>query len=208
MSRKKNPKKKKKDRGLPEQAAVPADFEAEPEATPAAPVASAPPTSTAPPPTAEASRRSFLWKIWLTLGGLAIVEYAWLAMSFLRPRAQADDDAGGIVVAGPVEAFEPNSVTAFQKGRFYLSRLEDGGFMALSRVCTHLGCTVPWVDDEGRFVCPCHSSAYDATGNVLRPPAPRALDMFAIRIENGIVKVDTSMPIERRAFDESQVTRT
>ena len=199
MSRTKNPKKKK-DRRLPEPAAVP-------EATPAPPVASGPPTRPAPAPTAEASRRRVLWKIWLTRCGRAIAEVAWRAKSFLRPRAQADD-VGGIIVAGPVEAFEPNSVTAFQKGRFYLSRLEDGGFLALSRVCTHLGCTVPWIDDEGQFVCPCHSSAYDATGNVLRPPAPRALDMFAIRIENGIVKVDTSMPIERTTFDESQVTRT
>jgi len=28
-----------------------------------------------------------------------------------------------------------------------------------------------------------------------------------VRIENGIVKVDTSVPIRRSAFDPSQVTR-
>ena len=68
--------------------------------------------------------------------------------------------------------------------------INAGGFLALARRCTHLGCTVPWVEDEDRFVCPCHASAFDITGDVLSPPAPRPLDIFAVRIENDIVKVD------------------
>ena len=39
--------------------------------------------------------------------------------------------------------------------------LEDGGFLALHRQCTHLGCTVPWVPARQAFVCPCHASAFD-----------------------------------------------
>ena len=115
-------------------------------------------------------------------------------------------DAQG-VVAGPVEQFDLDSVTAFPAGRFYLTRLADGGFLAVSRECTHLGCTVPWMADEGRFVCPCHSSAYDIRGDVLSPPAPRALDIHPVRIENGIVKVDTGRTLRRRNFESSQVAR-
>ena len=37
-----------------------------------------------------------------------------------------------------VENFAPGSVTAFVSGRFYLARLEDGGFLALSR--TYMAC--------------------------------------------------------------------
>jgi cytochrome b6-f complex iron-sulfur subunit len=111
-----------------------------------------------------------------------------------------------VVVAGPLERFEPNSVTAFPRGKFYLARLENGGFLALSRVCTHLGCTVPWSEEEGRFVCPCHSSSFDITGTVLGPPAPRPLDLYPVRIENGVVKVDTRRPLRRGWFDPSQVT--
>jgi cytochrome b6-f complex iron-sulfur subunit len=157
----------------------------------------------------ETSRRSFLWTLWLGLGGVALLEYAWLVFDFLRPRRPgAEDSAGMVIVAGPVERFERSSVTAFPKGKFYLARLDSGGFLALSRECTHLGCTVPWIADEGRFVCPCHSSAYDITGDVLSPPAPRALDLFAVRIENGIVKVDASRPLRRKAFDYAQVARS
>jgi cytochrome b6-f complex iron-sulfur subunit len=109
------------------------------------------------------------------------------------------------VVAGPLERFEPGSVTAFPAGKFYLVRLEDGGLLALHRECTHLGCTVPWVAAEGRFECPCHGSAFDATGAVLTPPAPRPLDLLAVRIENGIVKIDVSKRQRRSAFDPGQV---
>jgi len=153
------------------------------------------------------SRRRFFWQVWLALGGLAVLEYVWLVVEFLRPRAMSAVDEANIIIAGPVERFEPNSVTAFQEGKFYLSRLQNGGFLALSRECTHLGCTVPWVADEGSFVCPCHSSAYDDKGEVLSPPAPRPLDLYAIRIENGIVKVDISKPLKRSAFDYAQVMR-
>ncbi|MGD2154145.1 MAG: ubiquinol-cytochrome c reductase iron-sulfur subunit [Gemmatimonadales bacterium] len=156
----------------------------------------------------SSSRRSFLWKIWLALGGLALLEYLWLAADFLRPRSGgAAEDAESIIVAGPVERFSPGSVTAFPAGKFYLARLENGGFLALSRECTHLGCTVPWLEDETRFVCPCHSSAYDMRGDVLSPPAPRALDHYAVRIENGIVKVDVSRRLQRRSFDYDQVVQ-
>ena len=154
------------------------------------------------------TRRSFLGRIWFWLGGLVILEGAWISTAILRPRKQktvADD--GEIVVAGPVDRFEVGTVTAFPTGKFYLSRIEDGGFLALSRRCTHLGCTVPWVAEEGRFVCPCHASSFDLKGEVLSPPAPRALDLHPVRIENGVVKVDTATTVTRLAFAPSQVTR-
>ncbi len=158
----------------------------------------------------EPSRRGFLGKAWLLLGGVALAEAAWVASEFLRPRRRpkVGGDDGALIVAGPVDRFEKGSVTAFQEGRFYLARLADGGFLALSRECTHLGCTVPWVAEEDRFVCPCHASSFDITGEVLSPPAPRALDLFPVRIENDIVKVDISGPVTRQGFSTSQVVRT
>lgn len=152
------------------------------------------------------SRRGFLWRFWLAVGGLALLEYVLLAADFLRPRKTRRLDESGVVVAGPLDRFEPNTVTAFPHDKFYLARLENGGFLALSRKCTHLGCTVPWSEGEGRFVCPCHASSYDITGDVLSPPAPRALDLYPVRIENGIVKVDTGSLVKRKTFEIAQVT--
>lgn len=45
----------------------------------------------------------------------------------------------------------------------------------INAVCTHLGCVVPWNASENKFMCPCHGSQYDATGKVVRGPAPLSL---------------------------------
>jgi cytochrome b6-f complex iron-sulfur subunit len=153
-------------------------------------------------------RRSFLKLAWLAIGAAALGEVAWIVTSFLKPRRQALKEGASLVVAGPSDAFAPGSVTAFPSGKFYLVRLADGGFLALHRQCTHLGCSVPWDEASARFACPCHASAFDLRGDVLAPPAPRPLDLFRVRIENGIVKVDVSAPVRRSAFDPSQVARS
>jgi cytochrome b6-f complex iron-sulfur subunit len=152
-------------------------------------------------------RRSFLRKLWILLGLAALAEAVWLAAAFLGPgrKIRALEKAAATVAAGRVSDFEPGSVTAFQQGRFYLARLDDGGFLALSRTCTHLGCTVPWVEEERKFVCPCHASAFDIRGEVVNPPAPRALDTFPVRIEGDVVKVQTGEAAPRKRFETSQV---
>jgi cytochrome b6-f complex iron-sulfur subunit len=152
-------------------------------------------------------RRSFLTKLWVGLGLVVVAEIVAVVFAFLRPRhPQAKgDDAGGMLEAGHVEGFRPNSVTAFVRGKFYLCRLENGGFLAVSRRCTHLGCTVPWVEEKGKFECPCHASSFDIRGDVVTPPAPRPLDLFPVVIENELVKVDIRKPMRRTAFREEQV---
>ena len=149
-------------------------------------------------------RRAFLGWLAAGLGLVAVAEFVWVGLSFLRPRRKPDTAAASLVVCGPVDDFAPGTVTAFPAGRFYLARLEDGGFLALCRECTHLGCTVPWSRDEGRFVCPCHASTFAITGEVLGPPATRPLDLLVVRIENGVVKVDTSLRSRRSAYRPDQ----
>jgi Rieske Fe-S protein len=53
-----------------------------------------------------------------------------------------------------------------------------GGFLALSSVCQHLGCTVNPQGD--RFVCPCHGSTYARDGTVLRGPTERPLVRYPV----------------------------
>jgi cytochrome b6-f complex iron-sulfur subunit len=162
---------------------------------------------TAAPPGSGVSRRRFFNVFWGVLGLAALVELFWIAVSFLRPSGPQTDDskAGAVVQAGTVESFATGTVTAFQRGQFYLVRMDNGGMLALSCKCTHLGCTVPWVEKEKKFLCPCHASAFDITGSVISAPAPRALDMFPVTIENHVVKVDTSRRIKRSGFESEQL---
>jgi Rieske Fe-S protein len=165
-------------------------------------------TTNSPTAQPRTSRRGFLGRVWLGLAGLASLEALWLFLEFLRPR-RGDGVAAAeaaTVVAGPVERFQPGSVTAFPEGKFYLVRQEDGGFLALHRECTHLGCTAGW-SREGRFVCPCHSSSFDMTGRVLSAPARRPLDVLRVRVENGIVKVDTHHRTRRSTSESAPPTK-
>jgi cytochrome b6-f complex iron-sulfur subunit len=142
------------------------------------------------------------------LGVVAGLQAAWITLSTLGARRRPiSSDDGGVLEAGPVDRFAPGSVTPFPVAGFYLARLRDGGFLALHRKCTHLGCVVPWRPDEERFACPCHASAFDIRGVVLNTPAPRPLDLFAVAIEDNVVFVDTTRILRRTAFAPEQVAR-
>ena len=100
------------------------------------------------------TRRRFLTRLWAVLGGLAFVELIAVGAVFLRRHkpAQNAGDEEAIILCGAADLYPPGTVTAFVRGRFYLTRLDDGGFLAVSRRCTHLGCTVPWEKETKRFV--------------------------------------------------------
>jgi len=153
------------------------------------------------------TRRSLFTKLWTLLGIIALAELISFIITFFNTRNQTVSAVGqdAVINAGPVDSFLPGTVTAFVRGKFYLVRLADGGFLALSRTCTHLGCTVPWVDKENKFICPCHASQFDITGEVISPPAPRALDIYQVVIENNTVRVDTSKRKKRSQFAAGQI---
>jgi cytochrome b6-f complex iron-sulfur subunit len=54
----------------------------------------------------------------------------------------------------------------------------------INAICTHLGCVVPWNAAENKFKCPCHGSQYDATGKVVRGPAPLSLALAHVNVED------------------------
>jgi cytochrome b6-f complex iron-sulfur subunit len=154
---------------------------------------------------AQPGRRDALAWLGKALGIAAVAEILAVVVAYLAPSRGSAGRGAGLVTAGPVGEFTPASVRPFPAGKFYLVRLPDGGFLAISSKCTHLGCTVPWNEKEKTFPCPCHASTFDARGDVLAPPATRALDLFPVIIEGGIVKVDTSRRIERARFEPGQV---
>ncbi len=150
------------------------------------------------------SRRDFLKVTWGALGALAVMEVGGLILAYMQPRL-GEGEFGSEISAGAAADFPPGSVSHVSNGRFYLARLADGGFLALYQRCTHLGCNVPWDQEQGAFICPCHNSQFTTQGEVLNPPAPRPLDLFPIAIRDGQVIVNTGQPIQRQHFDPAQV---
>lgn len=61
--------------------------------------------------------------------------------------------------------------------------------IALSAVCTHLGCIVQWVKEKQHFLCPCHAGQFATDGTVLAGPPPRPLAKIPITLTEGNITV-------------------
>jgi cytochrome b6-f complex iron-sulfur subunit len=149
-------------------------------------------------------RRSFLGVAFA--GSLAALAGGWLAaiLKFLKP--PPSQGFGGWVYAGRQEEFPRGSVNRVMAGRFYITHTDDG-MLAVYQKCTHLGCSVPYSEAEGRFHCPCHGSLFTLTGEVAGGPAPRPMDIFPVEVRNGEVWVDTGRPIERSKYEPGQALK-
>lgn len=153
-------------------------------------------------------RRSFLSKIWFGITLIALAELVTGGISFFISgrKSKVQGVSAQIIEAGDISDFLPGTVTFIHAGNCYLSRLDNGGMLAISRKCTHLGCAVPWVAERNQFECPCHASIFTRTGDVLKSPAPRALDIYPISFDQNKIKIDISSPSKRTSFVTEQLT--
>jgi cytochrome b6-f complex iron-sulfur subunit len=150
------------------------------------------------------SRRGFMKAGMGALAGLALIEMGGAGFLFLRARSM-EGEFGGVITAGPADGFPAGSVTEFADNHFFLIRSPDGGFLAVHNRCTHLGCTVNWVESENQFLCPCHAASFDFFGNFEGPPVPRPLDTFQVEFDETVVLVDTSLPSRREKYEPEQL---
>jgi Rieske Fe-S protein len=73
-------------------------------------------------------------------------------------------------------------------GVFLLARTSATAFSAVEAVCTHEGCTITGADGA-TYVCPCHGSRYNRSGQVLAGPASASLRQYATTFTNGVVTI-------------------
>jgi len=146
------------------------------------------------------NRRGFLKKGIIALVGL---ELGYLFFDSFKKKGKDDEDKDWYEV-GPLSNLEANTIYPYQSGQFYLSILEDGGILAFSIKCTHLGCVIQAQKDG--FICPCHASSFNKYGEVMSPPATRALDTFDLKVKNGILFVNNQNAKKRAQFEKSQIT--
>lgn len=68
----------------------------------------------------------------------------------------------------------------FRLGTDYILFDNGENAWALSRRCTHLGCTVNFHEKEQVLECPCHQSRFSPEGLVLHGPAKIALAHYKV----------------------------
>ncbi len=150
----------------------------------------------------ENTRRRFIKRLII---GLLSLEVIYIIFSLGKSRDTSNEDTN-LFDAGSTNEFENNKTYPFHSKKFYLSRFSDGGLLAISTKCTHLGCTTNYNNVTQTFNCPCHSSKFTQNGEVMAPPATRALDYYKMEIKNNRVLVDLSTPIKRDSHSKSQLT--
>ena len=70
-----------------------------------------------------------------------------------------------------------------------LVKIKTGETVALSAVCTHLGCIVQWLKNSQTFLCPCHAGEFAADGTVLAGPPPKPLAKIPVTVSEGKITV-------------------
>jgi Rieske Fe-S protein len=148
------------------------------------------------------ARRKFLTRVVLTLqaavgGTLAVVlGGSILAPSFARrleswiPAADVNELTDHEPVPVMVRSTRTDGYTqVVDRHVVFLVKTGETSVVALSSVCTHLGCRVSWNADAEELRCPCHGGVFDRTGAVKAGPPPAPLATLPARIEGERVLV-------------------
>ena len=151
------------------------------------------------------SRRRLMAYAWIGAAVIVMGELIGGTFAFLWPRRKGPK-VETVFIAGKVTDFKVGEVIPFRKERTFILRTE-GGFLAISAICTHLHCIVNWNEMLKKFECPCHGAKFNQNGEVLEGPPPRPLDLYKLQIVAGNVVVDRTSPIERSKFEPSQVIK-
>ena len=144
------------------------------------------------------SRSNFLGLATWAIGGLISLGMGIPAIAYIIGPALSRSSSQEWVRLGPTSKVELKTPTLF---KFTIQRktgwivneeevsvyvLTDNGrdFIAMSNVCTHLGCRVRWISDQEEFFCPCHNGVFDKEGKVVSGPPPRPLDRYEVKVED------------------------
>jgi cytochrome b6-f complex iron-sulfur subunit len=77
------------------------------------------------------------------------------------------------------------AIVNYSSGSLLIDHPSANTYNALSAICTHQGCVVNTYDSgSNQFVCPCHGSHFDTSGNVVQGPAPAPLTKYQTSFSN------------------------
>ena len=141
------------------------------------------------PPKPEVSRRGLLDLILGICGGITGIAMFGPALAYIWPVAKS----------GPVKSREEVGDAAKWEvwiarkvavgGKPVLVIRTDQGFVAMSAVCTHLGCLVEFDSAKRTILCPCHAGVFDLKGQVTGGPPPKPLFPYSTSVVQGKVFV-------------------
>ncbi len=133
-------------------------------------------------------RRRFLGIFLAVLGTTAAGSFAYPLVRFFAPPARSNGAKSISIRKNDIRLGEAKEIVFNNNPVVVINRYEKG-FVAFSKVCTHLGCLVEYDKALRKLVCPCHAGTFDLEGNVLSGPPPRPLPSIPLKVEGDFVIV-------------------
>ncbi len=147
----------------------------------------------------ELSRRNFMQTAIWGIGGLIGLGFGVPAVAYIAGPSLKNQQVQTWVRLGPISKVELGTPTLFtftlqsQTGwivsseeiSVYVLSTDGRTFIAMSNICTHLGCHIRWIAEQNHFFCPCHNGVFDASGNVVSGPPPRPLTRYDVKVDSG-----------------------
>ena len=143
------------------------------------------------------NRRSFLSAATWAIGGFIGLALGIPTISYLVGPATKKTESENWIRLGSISKIEIGIPTLFkakiqrqtgwimndEEVSVYVLTNNGRDFIAMSNVCTHLGCRVRWIAEKDNFFCPCHNAVFDKNGIVVDGPPPRPLDKYQTKVE-------------------------
>jgi menaquinol-cytochrome c reductase iron-sulfur subunit len=152
------------------------------------------------------TRRSFYSAAIAGLGAIMTAALAAPAAAYLlfRPKSQKQGDfvpaadLSQLTIGKPEEVvFHRTRVDGWrvlnEKSTAWVVRKDDQNVVAFTPQCTHLACAYHWEEKDSKFFCPCHNSVFAIDGKVVSGPAPRPLDRYVTKIDQGKVLISSEI---------------
>ena len=144
-------------------------------------------------PGEQATRRAFL----AAAGAAGLAYTAALAYPIYRYLASPEEMALSATAVTEVtlkdaQKLPLGSVLMFKFGTApaMLIHHQDGRWVSMTAVCTHLGCTVQYEPQADRIHCACHGGVYNPyTGANVSGPPPKPLKLFKVSVNDTGVEV-------------------
>ena len=128
-------------------------------------------------------RRKFLAVALGLVGSVLAGISAWPVLRFLSPGGGAKD-AGKVRVEKSQMSGGGSHMFSFNGRPAVLLQKAPGEFVAMSAVCTHLGCIVKWVEADQELLCPCHGGRFSTEGVVIGGPPPAPLELYPVSLQD------------------------
>ena len=127
-------------------------------------------------------RRNFLKWLLAIFSTVTVSSFVYPLLRFLAPPGSEAKTQSLVLRKSDVPVGGAKNIV-FNNTPAILFNNREKGYVALSKVCTHLGCIVEYSPEKNSLVCPCHAGIYDLEGNVRSGPPPKSLTRIPVKVE-------------------------